>query len=321
MKTINFVGNRNKFFILSSVLILIIILFSFLFGVQLDVQFKGGTILKYTYSGEIDTSKVESTVEKASGMEASIQSANDSLTGEMRLVVTLPSSTGLTAEEQDAITESLKQNFADNSIEVLEISNVDAAIGREFLMKCLVAVSVAFILMIIYIAFRFKKIGGLSAGVMGVIALMHDAIMVFGVFVIFRIPLNDNFIAVVLMILGYSINDTIVVYDRIRENKRLLGPKVPVAELVNTSINETLTRSLNTSISTIIALSTICVVTVVCGVSSIISFAFPMLVGMISGVYSTIFIAGPLWVTWIEHKEKKILEKKAGGKGPEKGKK
>lgn len=315
MKTINFVGNRKKFFILSSVLVLIIILFSFIFGVQLDVQFKGGTILKYTYSGEIDTAKAKTVVEQASGMEASIQSANDSLTGEMHLVVTLPSSGGLTAEEQDVITQSLEKNFADNSIEVLEISNVDATIGREFLMKCLVAVVAAFILMIIYIAFRFKKIGGLSAGVMGVIALMHDALMVFGVFVIFKIPLNDNFIAVVLMILGYSINDTIVIYDRIRENKRLLGPKVPVAELVNTSINESLSRSLNTSISTIIALTTICVVTVVSGVSSIVSFAFPMLIGMISGVYSTICIAGPLWVTWLEHKEKKALEKKTSGKG------
>lgn len=315
MKTINFVGNRKKFFILSSVLVLIIILFSFIFGVQLDVQFKGGTILKYTYSGEIDAAKAETVVEQASGMEASIQSAHDSLTEEMHLVVTLPSSDGLTAEEQDVITQSLEKNFADNSIEVLEISNVDATIGQEFLMKCLVAVAAAFILMIIYIAFRFKKIGGLSAGVMGVIALMHDALMVFGVFVLFKIPLNDNFIAVVLMILGYSINDTIVIYDRIRENKRLLGPKVPVAELINTSINESLSRSLNTSISTIIALTTICVVTVVNGVSSIVSFAFPMLVGMISGVYSTIFIAGPLWVTWLEHKEKKALEKKTSGKG------
>ncbi|HJB25752.1 MAG TPA: protein translocase subunit SecF [Firmicutes bacterium] len=318
MKTFDFVGNRKKFYILSSALILIVILFSFIFGVQLDIQFKGGTILEYTYSGDIDTSKVDSITEETTGMGASIQTANNTLTGQTTLVITLPTSNGLSAESQNAITDALKQEFPDNSVEVLEISNVDAAIGREFLMKCLVAVAAAFVLIIIYIALRFRKIGGLSAGVMGVLALLHDALMVFGVFVIFRIPLDDNFIAVVLMILGYSINDTIVIYDRIRENKRLLGPKASIAELVNISINQSLTRSLNTSIATIIALSTICVVTIVCGVSSIVSFAFPMLVGMISGVYSTIFIAGPLWVTWLEYKEKKAQQNKNSGKGKKK---
>lgn len=318
MKTFDFVGNRKKFYILSSALILIVILFSFIFGVQLDIQFKGGTILEYTYSGDIDTSKVDSITEETTGMGASIQTANNTLTGQTTLVITLPTSNGLSAESQNAITDALKQEFPDNSVEVLEISNVDAAIGREFLMKCLVAVAAAFVLIIIYIALRFRKIGGLSAGVMGVLALLHDALMVFGVFVIFRIPLDDNFIAVVLMILGYSINDTIVIYDRIRENKRLLGPKTSIAELVNISINQSLTRSLNTSIATIIALSTICVVTIVCGVSSIVSFAFPMLVGMISGVYSTIFIAGPLWVTWLEYKEKKAQQNKNSGKGKKK---
>ena len=318
MKTSDFVGNRKKFYILSSALILIVILFSFIFGVQLDIQFKGGTILEYIYSGDIDTSKVDSITEETTGMGASIQTANNTLTGQTTLVITLPTSNGLSAESQNAITDALKQEFPDNSVEVLEISNVDAAIGREFLMKCLVAVAAAFVLIIIYIALRFRKIGGLSAGVMGVLALLHDALMVFGVFVIFRIPLDDNFIAVVLMILGYSINDTIVIYDRIRENKRLLGPKASIAELVNISINQSLTRSLNTSIATIIALSTICVVTIVCGVSSIVSFAFPMLVGMISGVYSTIFIAGPLWVTWLEYKEKKAQQNKNSGKGKKK---
>ncbi len=314
MKTFQFVNNRKKFFILSSVLVLVIVLFSFLFGVQLDIQFKGGTILEYTYSGEIDAGKTESVVEKASGMEASIQTASSTLTNDTHLVVTLPASNGLTAEEQDAITNALQSEFSDNAIDVLEISNVDATIGREFLMKCMVAVLLAFVLMIIYIAIRFRKIGGLSAGVMGVIALLHDVLMVFGVFVICRIPLDENFIAVVLMILGYSINNTIVIYDRIRENKRLLGPKVSVPELVNTSINETLTRSINTTAATIIALLTICVVTIVCGVSSIVSFVFPMLVGMISGAYSSICLAGPLWVTWLEHKEKKVHQNKASRK-------
>ena len=111
-----------------------------------------------------------------------------------------------------------------------------------------------------------------------------------------------------LTILGYSINATVVIYDRIRENKRLLGTKVSLAELVNTSINQSLTRSINTTISTVIAMGTVCVVAIVYNVSSIITFAAPMLVGMIAGAYSSVCIAGPLWVTWQEHK----LAKKHG---------
>ena len=110
--------------------------------------------------------------------------------------------------------------------------------------------------------------------------------------------------SVVLTILGYSINDTIVVYDRIRENKKILGKKTPVAELVNTSINQSLTRTINTSIATISTMIIVSIVAVVFNVESILSFSFPLIIGMIFGVYSTIFITGPLWVWWQEYKEK-----------------
>ena len=133
---------------------------------------------------------------------------------------------------------------------------------------------------------------------------MHDVIMVYGTFVIFGIPINANFMAVVLTILGYSINDTIVVYDRIRENKKLVPKNTPVSELVNLSMNQSLTRSINTSITTISAMIVVSIVALVFNVESILSFSFPLIVGMIFGVYSTLFITGPLWVLWQEHKEK-----------------
>ena len=126
--------------------------------------------------------------------------------------------------------------------------------------------------MIFYVAIRFRKIGGLSAGVMAVVALIHDLIIVYFTFVIFRMPLNDNFIAVVLMILGYSLNDTIVIYDRVRENRRKSGPKTTTAELVNSSLNQCLTRTICTSITTIIAIGSVLVVSLIYGISSIISF-------------------------------------------------
>lgn len=117
--------------------------------------------------------------------------------------------------------------------------NVDPTMGKEFFTKCLVAVAFASLLMVVYIAFRFRKIGGWSAGAMCVVALVHDMIWVFAAFLFLRIPLNDNFIAAALTILGYSINNTIVIYDRVRENKRLLGGSTPLDELVNVSINQT----------------------------------------------------------------------------------
>ena len=126
-----------------------------------------------------------------------------------------------------------------------------------------------------------------------------------------RIPLNGNFIAALLTILGYSINDTVVIYDRVRENRQLYGNSMDFATLVNNSINQSLRRSINTTISTLLALGTVCVVSVVFGLDSIFTFAFPLIIGMISGVYSTICIAGPLWVEWELHKKAKPRKKKA----------
>ena len=140
---------------------------------------------------------------------------------------------------------------------------------------------------------------------MAVVGLLHDLIIIYGVFIIMRIPLNGNFIAAVLTILGYSINDTVVIYDRIRENRQLMGNAAPFDELVNTSINQSLKRSINTTVSTLIALGTVCVVSVIFGLDSIFTFAFPLMVGMVSGVYSTVCISGPLWVQWELHKKKK----------------
>ena len=175
----------------------------------------------------------------------------------------------------------------------------------------MVAVAFAVVLMIIFIAFRFRKIGGLSAGVMCMLALLHDMIMVYATFVVCRFPINENFIVAILTILGYSINNTIVVYDRIRENKRLSGSKMSIRELVNLSIGQSVTRAVNTTVATVIALSVICVVALIYSVESIMSFAFPMMIGMISGVYTSLFIAPTLWVVWQEHKLKKKTQVEA----------
>jgi preprotein translocase SecF subunit len=300
----DFVGKRKIFFAISSLLILGTIVFAFIFGVELDIGFKGGAIITYSYTGDIDNAKVEALTEKTIGYKVTLQNSENSATKENNLVISLAEPKGLTSDQQVGLTDALQKEFKDHNIKMSTINNVNPTIGKEFFIKSLVAVAFASILIIIYVAIRFKKIGGWSAGVMAVVALIHDVLMVFGTFVIFRIPLDDNFMAVVLTILGYSVNDTIVIYDRIRENKTIQGNKWDVGTLVNKSVNQTLTRSINTSVATILAMTCVCVVTFAFGVTSILSFALPLVIGMISGVYSTIFIAGPLWVVWKTRKKK-----------------
>lgn len=140
---------------------------------------------------------------------------------------------------------------------------------------------------------------------MALVALLNDILIAYFAFIIFRIPLNDNFVAVVLTILGYSLNDTIVIFDRIRENRQLMDSKTPIALLVNTSINQSLFRSFNTSLCTLAAIAVVAVMALVTGMDAIISFAIPMLFGILSGFYTSTFLCGPLWVTWIEHKQRK----------------
>jgi preprotein translocase SecF subunit len=302
MTHINFTGNLKKYLGVSLAVMAVILVCAFVFQIQLDIQFKGGSIITYAYEGTINKDEFERVAQELTATTISIQQSTDLATGMETMVLSLPGSQSLTSQQLIDLNEGLSAAFPQNNPHTVEISNVDATIGRAFLAKCLTAVALASILMVAYTAWRFRRIGGLSAGVMAVIALVHDIIIVFGVFVIFRIPLNDNFIAVVLTILGYSINDTIVVYDRIRENKRLMGSKASIGELVNTSINQSFRRSMNTTITTMLAMIVVTVVARVYGVESIITFAFPMLLGLLSGTYSSICIAGPLWVKWQERK-------------------
>jgi preprotein translocase SecF subunit len=139
---------------------------------------------------------------------------------------------------------------------------------------------------------------------MAIVALFHDVFVVTAVFIIFKIPLNDSFIAAILTIIGFSINDTIVIYDRIRENERLLGKKVPTEELVDLSINQSMMRSINTNLAVFASITVIYIFAQIYDIGSIRGFALPMMFGTISGCYSTICIAGPLWTMWQNHKKK-----------------
>lgn len=303
-KQIDFIGNRRIYYTISLIIIAAGLIFSFVMGVKLDIEFSGGTILSYVYDGEINEADFKKSVEDNLGQNVSVTTGSDFTTGRNKIMVEVKSKSGLNSDKQFALSEQLDTEYSENNLELFQSSDVSPSSGREFFLKCLVAVIFSAIVLIIYIAIRFKNIGGWRAGVCAVIALFHDIFVVYAVFVIFRMDIDANFMAVVLTILGYSINDTIVIYDRIRENKTLCAKeKLTLAELTNRSINQSLRRSIYTSLTTIMAMLSVTIVAMVFGVDSIISFSFPVMIGMLSGTYSSICIAGPLWVSLENKKE------------------
>lgn len=319
-KILNFTGTSKIFFGISITIFVIGIICNAIFGVTLDIQFTGGTILQYNYIGNMDTDKMKSLIQKETADNVTFNiSENITVTEDgtqlqngYLLAVQFSGKDTITPEVMDNITHKLQETYPNNSFKVLDSQSVESSMGWKFFLKCIVAVAIACVLMMIFVAFRFQKIGGWSAGVMALVALFHDVMMIYFTFVIFRMPLDSNFIAVTLMILGYSLNDTIVIYDRVRENRnRMGGKKIDFDELFNKSATQVFRRTVCTSITTLAAIVAVFAFALVFNIRSVVTFALPMMVGVISGCYSSICIAGPLWVRWQKHKlNKKPVSKK-----------
>jgi preprotein translocase SecF subunit len=213
-------------------------------------------------------------------------------------VLNVAGNRGLDAKTQAAVNDALTKAFPNAGLTLAETSNVEPFFGAAAAQRSVLALILGALFIMIYVAVRFRSMSGVSAGAMALVALLHDVIMVLVAFIIFDIPLNDSLIAVELTIIGYSINDTIVIYDRMRENQRIFGNKISLGDLINLSQNQSFTRTLNTSMNTFFSMVVVVVVSIFFGLESIRSFALPMMVGIISGCYSTLFIACPLWVMW-----------------------
>ena len=273
---------RKIFYAISCLLIVTFAVLTIAIKLNVAIEFKGGTILTYSYTGDLKSEDIEKTVGDTVSDKCTITLGEDTSSKSKTIKIQFSSKEGISDDKQNSIKTALTEKL-----------------------KCLVACAFAAVITIIYIGFRFRKIGGISAGVFSVVALTHDMCMVYGCFVICRFDINANFMAVLLTILGYSINATIIIYDRIRENEKLVGSKYELDQLVNLSITQTMGRSIHTTVTTVLAMATVCVVCLIAGVSSIISFAFPLIIGMIAGVYSSNCIAPTLWVMWEKHKAKK----------------
>lgn len=290
--------------IVYAVIIILGILMAIFAGLRLDINFSGGARITYSYTGTVKQADFEKTVKTALKNDFSV-SKNESLAGDTKTyTINLSGKNALSAEIQENITKALEEKFEKNNIELYDSNSVSASVAGSFFAKSMVAVALTAILVVIYVGIRFKNIGGISAALTALVALVLDLAVTFCVCVIFRLQIDSNYMAVVLTILGYSLNDTIVVYDRVRENKKYY-PQLSLAENMDRSIGGVIIRNIVTSVTTILAVLTIIVVAELYGLTSLRTFAIPMAFGLLSGCFSSLFVAGPLWVNWREHKEAK----------------
>lgn len=296
VKVRDFCGKSKLFFILSLILVIISIASTFT-GVDIALEFKGGTIITYSYEGDVDTAKIESTLSDLVGSSVSVQDGESIGEAGKTLSLSFSSKDGLTVERQSEVTEAVRGLYPDANIEVLDSNDVDARSGSEFFTKCIVAAAFAAIILILYIALRFKQISGWSAGVCAIVGLVQTLVVTYGSVVLIGFEINSNFMAVILTLLGYAVNDTIVIYDRIRENQSIYTD-MEISELVNTSSSQSLRRSIRTSVTTFVSMLAVTVVALVMGLDSIISFSVPMMVGIVIGTYNSLCFVPSLWVWW-----------------------
>jgi len=312
MRKFEVVKNKNKFFLLSAVIIALGIIFYFINGLQLDVEYKGGTRILIEMNSEVDANEADTVVEKALGKSVTTQSLktynpDDEDNTIYMLRFDIASDQTLNDEERSLVYDVVAQNFDVKENGNHDMLSVSPTIGRETLMNGLKACLVASILIILYLTCRFSALSGFSAAITALIALIHDVAVVFSMYTIFRLPVSEVFITAVLTILGYSLNNTIVIYDRVRENSKIMR-KQALDEIVDTSINQSFARTINTTITTLISVVCLYIFAAVNNISSLMDFSLPLIVGFVAGTYSSLFISSPLWMIWRKYATRKTLK-------------
>ena len=282
-----FIESRKKFFSVSIVLIIIGLLampFNAALGngiLNYDIEFQNGTLMQVNIGQAFDINEDIKPIVVEATEDSSPQITK--VTGKDEVVIkTKPTS----PEQRIALFEGLQAKYNLEDADQLSVGDVTPTVSGEMKVKAIQAIIVAAILMLVYITVRFKN-GYMGAS--AVVALIHDVLIVFMIYTVFRVPVNNSFIAVMLTLLGYSINDTIVVFDRIRENKGRV--RMNDKDVINLSIKQTLARTINTSITTLAMV----LLLYVFGTASVKEFALPLVIGVAVGTYSSIFIASPVW--------------------------
>ncbi len=302
MKNLDIIKNKKIFLAISALFIVAGIISFAIQQLNIDIDFSGGTQIQLNIGKEVtedDCNAINSIIEEKLGKK--YVSSTTKSNADSNIAVIRTGSEELSNEQQETLLYALDEKFGINHTAVQsEINSVSATIGDRLLRIAIMAVVVAVVLMLVYIAFRFKFASALAA----VTCLAHDVIIMLAFYSFFQIPINSNMIAAVLTILGYSINATIIVFDRVRENL----PKYDnnLATAINASVRETFTRSLNTTITTLLTIGMIYIM----GVSSIKNFALPIMIGLVAGFFSSVFLSGMFWYAYDKLFTKKSDEKK-----------
>ncbi len=302
---LDIIGKKNIYFLISLVVIIPGLVSLLLFGLRLSIEFTGGSRLTLVYPKTVDqklVQQIRSTFEEAKVEVSTISPSKTSV-----IVRSAP----MTQKQDIQITNALKEKTGEFT--QADFDTVGPVIGQETTNKAVLAVLFASILIVIYIAVSFRKVPKPASswrfGVCAILAVLHDALVLIGIFSLLghflHVEVDSLFITAVLTVIGFSVHDTIVVFDRIRENL-LKTSGVAFPQLVNNSILQTITRSLNTSLTAIIVLVTL----LIFGGESVRWFVVALLIGIVSGTYSSIFNAAPLLVTWQEWDKRRKSSKK-----------
>lgn len=270
-------------------------------GFNLGIDFTGGTLLDLKFARPVTVLEVREALKDVKLENSTIQLATASQTHAAENV--LIRAHVLTEAERRAAIATLQAKLG--NFEVLRTEQVGAVIGEELTRQAIYAVIAASIMMILYITYRFE----FRFAVSGIAALLHDVFVVLGIFSLFHLEIDSAFIAAILTIIGYSINDTIVIFDRIRENMKTHRKEEPFADMVDRSIWQTMTRSIYTVLTVLFATVSLYVF----GGETTKNFSLALLIGITSGAYSSVFNASPIWVTWKEYSEKQRLQAKVKG--------
>jgi preprotein translocase SecF subunit len=278
---LNVVKNKRNYFMVSLSVIAVGLVMVFARGLNVGIDFTGGTLIQIELENEVPVDEIRN-ITDSFDKNASIVHA-----GENNTQIIIKTTVNLDNEERFEVFTQFKDKYGLTDDDFVKQLKFGPTIGKETQKKAVISVLIASICMLAYITLRFEFLFGVAA----VIALLHDVLIGIAVYSIFKVPVNSSFIAAMLTIVGYSINDTIVVFDRIRENIKKMR-KSKYEEIVELSISQTLVRSINTSVTTLFAISALYIF----GVEAIRDFAFPLIVGVLAGTYSSIFIASPIWV-------------------------
>ncbi|MBM4234849.1 MAG: protein translocase subunit SecF [Firmicutes bacterium] len=292
---INFIGNRRKAYLLSSILVVASLVSLVLFGLSLGIDFTGGTVLHLNLGEDFSMEEVESVLaeyEELAGATIQVVQGRD-LDGDLAdegLVIKAPY---IEEGRRNELMDSFRSHWPNLDPDDLRIESVGAVVGGELTRQALLSLAVATVLMVAYITFRFE----FKFAIATIISLLHNIVIVIGVFSILQMEINLPFLAAILTIFGYSVNDTIVIIDRIRENIKHKR-RSEYAAIVNESINQNLMRSINTSLTTLFVLIAMLIgFYYFIGSVDLVVFVIALIIGVVVGTYSSIFVASPLWLT------------------------